>query len=116
MMQSANALTTKSGMSMAPSAIRVCSRCSRSTAVCSSAVIGLSSHANSQVAVDLLDLVDVERFGRRTVDHGAARDVEPGAVALTHQRRRGEQTPGERARCGAARAEVVERIEAIVDA
>ena len=55
-------------------------------------------------------------FGRRAVDHGAGGDVEPGAVALAHDRRPGEQPAGERASLVGARADVVERVEAVVDA
>ena len=44
-----------------------------------------------------LAFVHVEWMGRRAVDHGAAGDVEPGAVALAHDRRLREQASGERA-------------------
>jgi hypothetical protein len=67
------------------------------------------------LAFGLLHLVDVECLGRWAVDHGSGGDVEPGAVALAHDRRPCEQASGERACLGGAGAQVFERVEAVVD-
>ena len=48
-------------------------------------------------------------------DHGSGDDVEPGAVALAHDRPAYEQASGERARLVSTGAKVVERVEAAVD-
>jgi hypothetical protein len=68
------------------------------------------------VAVDLVHEVAIERLVRRTVQYRAGGYVEPGAVALAHERRASERAAGQRASPVRARAEVVERIEAVVDA
>ena len=52
---------------------------------------------DTDAAVGHLDFVHVERPGRRTADHSARGDVELRAVALTHDRRPGEQSSGKRA-------------------
>ena len=75
----------------------------------------LGCGSDLDLAFDLLHLVHVECSGRRAVDHRSGGDVEPGAVALAHDRRACEQAAGERARLVGARAEVVERVEAVVD-
>ena len=66
-------------------------------------------------AVDLSHFVDVEWLGRRAVDDRSSSDIEARAVALAHDRRPREQTSGERACLTAAGAEIVERVETIVD-
>jgi len=67
------------------------------------------------VLTDRSASVASQPIGRPAVHHGACRDVEPGAVALTHDRSAGQQAAGERARLATAGAEVVERVEPAVD-
>jgi hypothetical protein len=67
------------------------------------------------VAVDLSQLVNVQRRGRWAVDHGAGRDVEPGAVALAQECRPRELASREGAWFVGAGAEVVEGVEATLD-
>src|SRR4051794_17035523 len=48
---------------------------------------GGRSGVDLEVAVGLLEQVAVQGLGRGAVEHGAGGDVEPGAVALAHERR-----------------------------
>src|SRR5690242_2725184 len=73
------------------------------------------SQLDCEIAVEFLDFVTAQRSARRPVEHRAARDVEPRAVALAHDRAPGEQSAGQRARVTAARAEIVEAVQAAVD-
>src|SRR5450755_4256255 len=106
MMQTANPITKKTGISVAPSASFICTRCFSCTGVSAyvSFVIARSSfrvvigllHADLDVAVDLPHLVGAERLGGGTAEYGTGGDVKPGAVALAHQGCPGEQASGER--------------------
>jgi hypothetical protein len=62
----------------------------------------------------LLDLVHIERLGRRAVDHRSGSDVEQRTMALTHDCRAFEQASGKWTWRVGARAEIVKRIQAIV--
>ena len=75
-----------------------------------------ASESDSKEAFDFLHLIHVERLGRWPVDHGAGDDVKLGAVALTHDRRSGQQAPGEWARLRSACAKVIEGVQATLSA
>jgi hypothetical protein len=71
--------------------------------------------SDPNVAFLLLRLVNIESLGRRAIDYLSGRDVETGAMALTHDGRRREQSSGERARLVSASAEIIESVETIFD-
>ena len=64
-------------------------------------------------AFDLLNLIDIECLGRRTVDYCSSSDVEPGAVTLAHDSGAREQTAGERTWLMATGAEVVQCVQTV---
>src|ERR1700744_4317736 len=100
MMQSANPITKKTGISMAPRASFVCVRWCSWAAVSmgrSSVMARVGLATELDVAVDLSHRVAIERFGRGTVEHRSGQDVKPGAVALAHERRPCQQASRERA-------------------
>jgi hypothetical protein len=76
----------------------------------------LASHADLNVTVNRLHLVHLEPFGRRTGNYAAVGDIEPRTVALAHERRPFEPAAGERACLLGADTEVVERVQAAIDA
>jgi glutamate/tyrosine decarboxylase-like PLP-dependent enzyme len=71
--------------------------------------------SDTNAAVDHLQFIHVERLSCRTAEHGARGDVELRAMALAHDRHPSEPSSGKRARDVGARAEIVERVKAVID-
>ena len=74
---------------------------------------GGTVQSDLNAAFDLLNLIDIECLGRRTVDYCSSSDVEPGAVTLAHDSGAREQTAGERTWLMATGAEVVKCVQTV---